>query len=463
MELREYQKNILENILKYKKSLVILPTGTGKTLIALYYIKRINKNKKTLMIAPTKALVEQHYQFFSSFMKTGLLTGSVPKKKRTNILEENYLIISTPQTITSDLDLYKNRFDILILDECHHVKGRHAYAIIVENLNYEYLLGLTASPGHTLEEIQELINKLNIEWIEYRKEDDEDIKPYIADKELEYVRVNINKEYIPVLNILKALYKDNLKILKEIFGINIIKKSDLFGLKIEDFNIRRMIFPFYMRAIHLFNLSELLETQDYSLFLNYLEKLKDKDYFKREYELIKKEAKDLKPHNKIEKLLEIIKENRDKKIIVFTQYVDNAKNLSSYIKNSKYFVGKKEINQKEQKKILEEFRKGEFNVLISTSVGEEGLDIPEVDLVIFYEPIPSGIRFIQRKGRTGRTRKGKIIVLITRKTKDESYLRAAKKKERDMYNALEILKKSLLLKSKSNKKIKTLEEYLREV
>ena len=96
-------------------------------------------------------------------------------------------------------------------------------------------------------------------------------------------------------------------------------------------------------------------------------------------------------------------------------------------------------------------------------MGEEGLDIPEVDLVIFYEPIPSGIRFIQRKGRTGRTRKGKIIVLITRKTKDESYLRAAKKKERDMYNALEILKKSLLLKSKSNKRIKTLEEYLREV
>ena len=53
-----------------------------------------------------------------------------------------------------------------------------------------------------------------------------------------------------------------------------------------------------------------------------------------------------------------------------------------------------------------EFRKGEFNVLVSSSIGEEGLHVPDVDLVVFYEAVPSEIRYIQRRGRTGRTTPG---------------------------------------------------------
>ena len=93
--------------------------------------------------------------------------------------------------------------------------------------------------------------------------------------------------------------------------------------------------------------------------------------------------------------------------------------------------------------MLDMFRDGVFNVLIATSVAEEGLDIPKVDIVMFYEPIPSVIRFIQRKGRTGRLEKGKVVIFVTKKTRDEGYLWSAKNKEKKMVHVLETLKNKL--------------------
>jgi len=92
----------------------------------------------------------------------------------------------------------------------------------------------------------------------------------------------------------------------------------------------------------------------------------------------------------------------------------------------KFLLGRRKKNgsglsQKEQKKIIEEFSAGEINVLVATSIAEEGLDIPEVNSVVFYEPIASAIRSIQRRGRTARLSKGKLIMLITKDTKDEAY------------------------------------------
>jgi len=82
--------------------------------------------------------------------------------------------------------------------------------------------------------------------------------------------------------------------------------------------------------------------------------------------------------------------------------------------------------------ILEKFRQGSFNVLVSTNVGEEGLDIAECDLVIFYDVVTSEIRFIQRKGRTARQREGKVIILFCKGTHDEIYLKIAMSKLKRM-------------------------------
>jgi Fanconi anemia group M protein len=97
--------------------------------------------------------------------------------------------------------------------------------------------------------------------------------------------------------------------------------------------------------------------------------------------------------------------------------------------------------------------------MVMTSVGEEGLDIPSVDLVVFFEPVPSAIRSIQRKGRTGRLAEGKVIVLATQGTRDEAYKWSSFRKEKNMYSHLKTLKKEMPLLEPQ----KTLQEYKEEV
>ena len=138
------------------------------------------------------------------------------------------------------------------------------------------------------------------------------------------------------------------------------------------------------------------------------------------------------------------------KIMVFTQFRDTASLISKKLNEipgikSKIFIGqtKKEgigLDQKTQKKIIEDFSAGNLNVLCATSIGEEGLDIPEVNSVIFYEPVASAIRTIQRAGRTARLMKGKLIILITRKTRDENYYYISRAKEKRMYSAISEIK-----------------------
>jgi DNA-binding transcriptional ArsR family regulator len=76
-------------------------------------------------------------------------------------------------------------------------------------------------------------------------------------------------------------------------------------------------------------------------------------------------------------------------------------------------------------------------VLVATSVGEEGLDIPECGLVVFYEPAVSGIRYIQRRGRTGRKLPGKAVILVADKTVDEYYFREGYRRARRMDKILQ--------------------------
>ena len=158
-------------------------------------------------------------------------------------------------------------------------------------------------------------------------------------------------------------------------------------------------------------------------------------------------------HPKMIKLKEIVLEevkNPDARVIVFANLrsvIDEiVEELTKENIKAKKFVGQsdkknKGLKQKEQIETIQQFKDKEFKVLVASSVGEEGLDIPEVNTVIFYEPVPSELRRVQRSGRTSRTMPGKIIYLITKKTRDEAYHWVAQKKEVKMQNILRSMKR----------------------
>jgi Fanconi anemia group M protein len=163
-------------------------------------------------------------------------------------------------------------------------------------------------------------------------------------------------------------------------------------------------------------------------------------------------------HPKLEKIIPVLKtqflSKPDSRVIVFTHYRDMCDTMTQTLEKVEgfrpvRFVGQASkgedigLNQREQKEIIEKFQSGEHNILVSTSIAEEGLDIPSTDLVVFYEPVPSEIRTIQRRGRTGRRRAGKVIVFVTKNTRDEAYLYSSRKKEMQMRRELDSLRRRL--------------------
>ncbi len=214
-------------------------------------------------------------------------------------------------------------------------------------------------------------------------------------------------------------------------------------------------------VINIMHSLELLETQGIITLDKYFERLRKKrtkaaksllmdENFKRAISLTKIARNNEVEHPKLPKLVEILnrelKNNKDSRIIVFTQFRDTVDNIfekcvENNIRAVKFFgqaakEGEKGLTQKKQKEVIKAFKMGVYDVLISTSVAEEGIDIPAVDLVILYEPVPSEIRMIQRRGRTGRKNKGKMYILITKGTRDEAYYWTSINKEKRMKKQL---------------------------
>ena len=236
------------------------------------------------------------------------------------------------------------------------------------------------------------------------------------------------------------------------------------------------------QAIKLQYALELLETQTLSSFIKYMRELyqqasekKSKGVqrlvadkrFAKAYSLA---TTSLIEHPKLGKLKEIvlhtITENLHAKIIIFAQYRETVRKIAEMLNTlkgvkAKGFIGQASksgksdgMNQKEQKKILQEFSLGEINVLAATSIGEEGLDIPEVNEVIFYEPVPSAIRKIQRAGRTARLFPGELKILITKNTRDQTFHYVAGAKERKMHSAINQIKENFAAQEKQEKQEK---------
>ncbi len=479
---REYQFNIIKSIYSGKNTLVILPTGLGKTLIAVFAIaKAIENGKKAVFLAPTKPLCEQHYKTLTSLLKISedeiiLLTGALAKKKRKELEERAKLIVATPQTLANDLKsgiLSLENCGLIVFDECHRAVGKYAYTYIADEAELRgiQVIGLTASPGGKEERIKELIKTLKIENIEIRISTDEDVMPYVMPSYMHVVYVNKSERINMITNYLRPMIEESLASLNRMGLVSFkkfenIPKGRLIEIgneisKISAKNYRFGAMFSYIKLLNLLHMYDLVETEGLYAFSSYIEGLAMREKKSRAIEnllnnknlIIAKELSDEGirlgyEHPKVEMLAGILSNYREKSSIVFAQYRSTIKMLVEQLSkrgfNARPFVGKKEgITQAQQKETINEFREGKFNILVASSIGEEGLDIPSVDVVVFYEPIPNEIRNIQRRGRTGRFRAGEVYILVTRGTKDEVYFFVSRQREKKMLYIVNNIRRKL--------------------
>ena len=510
MERREYQYNIAQSAAE-ANTLVVLPTGMGKTIIALLVIatELTKKDNNILFLSPTKPLVNQHAQFLTNILTledtVAVFTGEVPPEKRIELWKNKRIIVSTPQVIENDL--ISRRYDLtktslIIFDEVHRAVGNYSYVFIADmykkQRNDRRCLGMTASPGHNLSEILEICKNLEITNIEIRTKTDPDVRPYVHELDIKWKEIPLPHEFAYTLQLLRKALAERLDILKKIgvldsAAVALINRKKLLEVqqRIQQ-ELRSTPQPSQAlfkaasaqnAAMKLAHAIELLQTQGVNALSSYFARMAteagSKGGSKASRDIIKDPnvlealayVKSLKiEHPKIPEIVNIVQEqltnNQHSKIIVFTHYRDTSQYVQKQLEKIPIarpvrFIGQaakendKGLTQKEQIDIIRRFKEDEYNVLIATSVAEEGLDIPSTDLVVFYEPVPSEIRTIQRKGRTARTMPGKVIILITKGTPDEAYYWSSRQKERRMHSELEVLRSAL------NKKLKDPSEIYR--
>ena len=490
IEAREYQEAIARSALE-ANTLVVLPTGLGKTIVALLVVShRLAKHpdRKALILAPTKPLVLQHAKFFKEHYpnpdaRLVVLTGEIPPAARTSEFEEGQIIFATPEVIRNDV--LAERYDLrnvttLVFDEAHRCVRDYAYTDVAQSYRSQALdpliLGLTASPSAKKSRIEEICQKLAITNVETRTETDPDVASYVRDVEVTWERLPLPEQYKTASKILRGaldIRLNKLRAMHQLPGNVKISKRMLLelGEKLHN-SLRRggsgALFgavQLQSQAMSLNHAIDLLETQGaYGAyrFLSKLERAKTRSArgLARDPQVLEaqklSESLQTLPHPKEIKLRELVlhdlKLDPESKLIVFTQFRDTVEAIANNLNRidgvkAVRFVGQAHksdedlgLSQGEQMRILEEFREGKHNVLVTTSIGEEGLHVPDVDHVIFYEAVPSEIRMIQRRGRTGRTRSGKTTVLMTKGTIDEAYYWTSRRKEEQMHRHMATMK-----------------------
>lgn len=498
LEARLYQQNILNTAIN-ANTLVVLPTGLGKTAVAvLLATHRLSKHGgRVLVLAPTRPLVEQHKRSFADIMEIdeqdmAVYTGRVGPRERAEGYKKHTLIFATPQVVQNDLiagRLDLSSYVLLVLDECHRGVGDYPYPFIAElymrRAKNPRILGLTASPGATKEKIEAICRGMHMERVEIRTESDEDVKPYVHGVRTEWIGVELPSDFVEVQVLLSEALKQRYAKLRE-WGYLLgpfVRKTDVLKLQSQLHKTAsgRRPAPYIFQAISLVaealkleHALVLLETQGVTPLLEYFKRLREaaekgktkavkrvmKDprieaAFLKTYELAGRRVEHPKLAEVKRLVSEKLKQKADVKLIVFTQYRDSVKQVLRVLREIEGcrpigFVGQageEGLDQKTQVRILNQFRELQYNVLVCTSVGEEGLDMPSVDTVIFYEPVPSEIRSIQRRGRTGRHKTGEVVVLMAKNTRDEGVYWSAHHKEKRMRTLLKNIQKNVAQKS----------------
>jgi ERCC4-related helicase len=468
--------------------LVVLPTGLGKTVIAALVAAEVLRRGpgKVLFLAPTRPLVQQHADAFARWlvpMRAARFTGTVARPVREGRWDDADVVFATPELVQNDLSA--GRYDLgdvalLVFDEAHHAVGKYAYVPIAARYRTERpaagrVLGLTASPGGKDERIEEVVGVLGVARIEARSREDPGVAEYVQPVDVDLEWVDLPPELARIQGLLAEASRETARKLQK---MGYLRKKPIASLSVKDLiALRAEIFarpgpmvrrfgPLFHQLVllHLHHAQERLETQGIEPFLQYLGRVEGKPKPSRgdaaflklaPLAQARREAQAFlattrrSSHPKLDALVELVRatlaRTRDHppRILVFAQYRDTIQGIQSLLELQGWTVGRfvgqatrddddRGMNQKEQARVLGGFREGRFPILVASSVAEEGLDVPDVDLVVFFESVPSEIRAIQRRGRTGRTSLGRVVVLLTRETRDVQYQAAEVRRERAM-------------------------------
>ena len=524
---RQYQLEMTETALNYN-TLVSLPTGLGKTHIAavvMYNFYRwFTPKGKVIFLAPTLPLVTQQVSACYKIMglpakDTAVMTGRTKAEERREMWKERRVFYATPQTVQNDLQSclqeaeetglgikseFASQVVCLVLDEAHKASGEHAYMKVIDLLGQAgakfRILGLSATPGSTIKDIQGVVEAVKAVKIEARTELDPSVAQYLHQKDIEIIIVPLNDHQHDIQRAFNEMLGPLLHRLREEGALNqygnatvtatSIYMAQQIYQKTMGRNAKGHITSTFFAAFTLASLraecyQALGSVKTKMLqFMNsnprgLLSTIVKSDEFKAIFEKVKvatgecdgEGALILDP--KLRKLEEILLQHferaeatgKSSRAIVFAEFrstvaeiIDSLQRHKPLIR-SRYFVGQgkgakknkkddsvpdddrvKGMKQKEQQKAIRDFHENIFNVLVCTSIGEEGLDIGSVDLIVNYDVTSSPIRTVQRAGRTGRQRDGRVVCLVAEGDEQKKYEKRVQA-EKTLHNALKNPKK----------------------
>ncbi|KAL7581706.1 hypothetical protein ACA910_022247 [Epithemia clementina (nom. ined.)] len=514
---RQYQFEIARTAVLHN-TLVGLPTGLGKTLIAavvMYNYYRWFPTGKVVFMAPTLPLVNQQVKACYDIMgipeqDTAVLTGKMLPQRRASVWTDRRAFFCTPQTMQKDIDQGRvdpKQFVLVVFDEAHRTRGDYSYNKIVHQLEEGgaqfRVLGLSATPGSQIKTIQEVVNSLRINKVECRSDDDADVKRYVHDRQTEVVLVKQQSACRQIESTINDILEPELLKLRraQAFPYHgnatvtqwlVVKARTDYVQRTKDYTLN-VTFEVVRTLVEM---RSTLHQQGVGVVRGKLMRLRDEkkrcvlaqitgsERFAKLMELVLEATCDpsssklsvaerVMNNPKLQKLQEILIEHFERarlsgsssRAIVFSQFRDSVAEIVTILGASRpmvrprHFVGQgkgsssssssksdassggavsvsvKGMTQAEQHQVIKQFREDVYNVLVCTCIGEEGLDIGEVDLIVNFDSLQSPVRMLQRVGRTGRKRDGRVVFLVAEGAEEKTH-RESKIKERTVIRAM---------------------------
>ncbi|XP_061362869.1 DEAD-box ATP-dependent RNA helicase FANCM, partial [Gastrolobium bilobum] len=477
--LRDYQFAITQSAL-FSNTLVALPTGLGKTLIAavvMYNYFRWFPQGKIVFAAPSRPLVMQQIEACHNIVGipqewTVDMTGQLSPPKRARFWKTKRVFFVTPQVLEKDIHsgtCLVKYLVCLVIDEAHRAMGNYAYCEAVRQLMAVpvqlRILALTATPGSKQQTVQDVIDNLHISKLEYRSETDHDVISYVHNRKVEVIQVamgqdaaEINNKFLEVIRpvvarltkigviqnrdyrtlspcvLLEMREKFRQGPREDLSHVNYGDVEGYFGVLITLYYIHKLLSSHGIRPAY-----EMLERKlKQGFFAKFMSK---NEVILKARQLMQQSLSHGASSPKLSKMLELLLEHfktndpQNSRVIIFSNYRESVRDImdalggTGELVRATQFIGQstgkamKGQSQKVQQAVLKKFRSGAYNVIVATSIGEEGLDIMEVDLVISFDANISPLRMIQRMGRTGRKHDGRVVVLACEGTELKGYLR----------------------------------------